>query len=232
MTNSNNISRLFDDIANRYDLLNHTLSLNIDRGWRKRLVDLSGVSGGERILDVCTGTGDIAIEFAKRNYTTGEIFGIDFSRAMLEVGRKKIGRKGYTGGITNFMGDALELPFKDASFDVVTIGFGLRNLNDYTAGVSEMARVLKGGGRLLLLEFAPPKRKILNIGYRFYLKRILPIIGGILSGKRSAYEYLADSISGFLEPREVIEIMGAVGLNRLESFSLMEGMVYIYRGVK
>ncbi len=231
MKKSGNISRLFDDIANRYDLLNHVLSLNTDTIWRRRLVDISGVAGGEVVLDVCTGTGDIEICFAKRT-CADKIFGIDFSRVMLEVGAKKIEAKGYKGKITNFMGDALNLPFANGSFDVVTIGFGLRNFIDYTTGISEMARVLKGGGRLLLLEFAPPKRKILNIFYRFYLKRILPIIGGILTGKRSAYEYLSDSISGFLEPGEVMRIMEAEGLKKLKSFALMGGVAYIYLGEK
>lgn len=231
MKKRGNISRLFDDIANRYDLLNHVLSLNTDTIWRRRLVDISGVSEGEVVLDVCTGTGDIEICFAKRT-CTGKIFGIDFSRAMLEVGAKKIEEKGYTGKITNFMGDALSLPFGNGSFDVVTIGFGLRNLADYSTGISEMARVLKGGGRLLLLEFAPPKRKILDIFYRIYLKRMLPIIGRVLTGKRSAYEYLSDSISGFLEPGEVMRIMEAEGLKKLESFALMGGVAFIYFGEK
>ena len=231
MKKSGNISRLFDDIANRYDLLNHVLSLNTDTIWRRRLVDISGVSEGEVVLDVCTGTGDIEICFAKRT-CADKIVGIDFSRAMLEVGAKKIKEKGYTGKITNFMGDALNLPFGNGSFDVVTIGFGLRNLADYSTGISEMVRVLKGGGRLLLLEFAPPKRKIIDIFYRFYLKRILPIIGGILTGKRSAYEYLSDSIFGFLEPGEVMRIMEAEGLKKLESFALMGGLAYIYFGEK
>jgi demethylmenaquinone methyltransferase / 2-methoxy-6-polyprenyl-1,4-benzoquinol methylase len=231
MKKSGNISRLFDDIANRYDFLNHVLSLNTDTIWRRRLVDISGVSEGEVVLDVCTGTGDIEICFAKRT-CADKIFGIDFSRAMLEVGAKKIEDKGYTGKITNFMGDSLSLPFGNSSFDVVTIGFGLRNLTDYSTGISEMVRVLRGGGRLLLLEFAPPKRIIIDIFYRFYLKRILPIIGGILTGKKSAYEYLSDSISGFLEPSEVMRVMEAEGLKKLESFALMGGVAYIYFGEK
>lgn len=231
MKSKNKISSLFDDIADRYDLLNRTLSFNTDIGWRKRLVKLSGASKGDKVLDVCTGTGDIEIEFAERT-PVDRIFGVDFSRAMLEGGAKKIKEKGYEDKITNFMADALRLPFGDGTFDVVTMGFGLRNLTDYRGGISEMARVLKCGGRLLLLEFAMPERKLFTKFYSFYLKRILPVIGGILTGKKSAYEYLSYSIAGFLKPGEVVEIMKAEGLDKLESFSLMGGTVYIYRGEK
>lgn len=227
----NKISGLFDDIAESYDRLNRTLSFNTDIGWRKKLVKLSGASRGEKILDVCTGTGDIEIEFAERTKVE-KIFGVDFSRAMLEGGAKKIAESGHEERINNLMADALRLPFGDGTFNVVTMGFGLRNLTDYRGGISEMARVIKRDGRLLLLEFTMPERKLFTGLYGFYLRRILPVIGGTLTGNKSAYEYLSDSIAGFLKPVEVLEIMEEVGLKNLEAFSLMWGTVYIYQGVK
>ncbi|MBN1572835.1 MAG: bifunctional demethylmenaquinone methyltransferase/2-methoxy-6-polyprenyl-1,4-benzoquinol methylase UbiE [Deltaproteobacteria bacterium] len=226
-----NISALFDDISRKYDFLNRVLSFNADIGWRRKLVKLSGASTGDKVLDVCAGTGDIGIELATVA-PVDKIFGVDFSLEMLKEGSKKIGEKGYKGRVISFIADALNLPFGSETFNVVTIGFGLRNLTDYRAGISEMTRVLKGGGRLMILEFAMPERKIVSTIYGLYLKRILPIIGGVLTGKKSAYDYLSDSIAGFLKPMEVIEIMRAEGLVNLESFPMMAGTVYIYRGEK
>lgn len=192
---------------------------------------MSKASTGDRVLDVCAGTGDISIEFAEST-PVEMILGVDFSHEMLGEGAKKIAERGYRGRIRNIMADALSLPFGSEAFNVVTIGFGLRNLADYRGGISEMTRVLKAGGRLLILEFAMPERKVIKTFYGLYLKRILPIIGGVLTGKKSAYDYLSDSIAGFLRPTEVVEIMRAAGLKNIESFSMVFGTVYIYRGEK
>lgn len=229
--NGGNISALFNDISKKYDFLNRVLSFNADTGWRRRLVKLSKASTGDRVLDVCAGTGDISIEFADGT-PVETILGVDFSHEMLGEGAKKITERGYRGRIRNIMADALSLPFGSEAFNVVTIGFGLRNLADYRGGISEMTRVLKAGGRLLILEFAMPERKVIKTFYGLYLKRILPIIGGVLTGKKSAYDYLSDSIAGFLRPTEVVEIMRAAGLKNIESFSMVFGTVYIYRGEK
>ena len=231
LKNARDISSLFNDIAKKYDFLNRILSLNADIGWRKKLVRLSEVQPGERVLDVCTGTGDIEMEFVEST-PVDTVFGVDFSRKMLEEGLKKIGEMDYGGRITNLVADALNLPFTSETFNVVAVGFGLRNLTDYRAGISEMARVLKEGGRLMILEFAMPERKIVSIFYGLYLKRMLPVIGGALTGKKSAYDYLSDSIAGFIKPDEVLEIMRSEGLKSLESHPLMGGTVYIYKGRK
>lgn len=222
---------MFDEIAGRYDFLNHFLSMNFDRGWRKRLVKLSGISAGGQILDVCAGTCDISIEFA-RTGRCGTILGIDFSEKMLKIGKQKIERGGYQNKISLFRGDAQVHPFKDETFDIASMGFGLRNLTDYKKGIAEMARVIKKGGRILILEFAPPRATSLRLLYRFYLSKIIPIVGTILTGKRSAYKYLSTSVSGFLEPPAILEIMRGEGLKDLKALPLTFGVAYIYSGEK
>ena len=222
---------MFNEIADRYDFLNHFLSINLDKGWRKRLVGLSGISRSDLILDICAGTCDISIEFARME-RCGRIVGVDFSEKMLKIGRKKIENEGYRNKIELFCGDAQRLPFKDGTFDIATMGFGLRNLTDYKRGISEMARVVREGGRLLILEFAPPRTTSLNILYRFYLTKMIPIIGTILTGKKGAYKYLSTSVSGFLEPSEVLEIMRGEDLKNLGSSHLTGGIAYIYCGEK
>jgi demethylmenaquinone methyltransferase/2-methoxy-6-polyprenyl-1,4-benzoquinol methylase len=222
---------MFDEIAGRYDLLNRFLSMSVDRGWRKRLVKLSGISQGSQILDVCAGTCDISVGFARTGLRCG-ITGVDFSEEMLKIGRQKVKKGGYLGKISLFRGDAQRLPFKDEAFDIATMGFGLRNLTDYKRGIAEMARVVKEGGRVLILEFAPPRASSLNLLYRFYLTKIIPVLGTILTGKRSAYQYLSTSVSGFLGPSDVLEIMRGEGLKDLKALPLTFGVAYIYSGVK
>jgi demethylmenaquinone methyltransferase/2-methoxy-6-polyprenyl-1,4-benzoquinol methylase len=228
---SNSISGMFDEIAGRYDLLNRLLSMNLDRGWRRRLVKLSGVSTGSLVIDVCAGTCDISVEFA-RTGRCGGVVGVDFSTEMLKIGRQKIERGGYQNKIELTRGDAEKLPFKSETFDVATMGFGLRNLTNYKRGISEMARVVKKGGRVLILEFAPPRATSLKLLYRFYLSKIIPTFGTILTGKRSAYKYLSTSVSGFLEPPAVLEIMRREGLKDLKALPLTFGVAYIYSGEK
>ncbi|MGB8657503.1 MAG: bifunctional demethylmenaquinone methyltransferase/2-methoxy-6-polyprenyl-1,4-benzoquinol methylase UbiE [Candidatus Zixiibacteriota bacterium] len=223
--------KLFRTIADRYDLLNHLLSLNIDRGWRKSLVKCAGLRTGERILDVCTGTGDIAIRFAREG-GAGKIVGIDLSEEMLRIAEGKAGAKGLEGRITLLRGDALSLPFPKGSFDIVSIGFGLRNLRDRQKGISETVRILKPGGRALILEFAPPGRGIFGVGYQVYLKTIIPLIGGIVSGSMDAYRYFSASIVNFLEPDEVVELLQQEGLGNIHFKALTGGIAYIYQGEK
>lgn len=236
-----NNSRLFSRIALKYDFLNHLLSLNIDKRWRRKLVKCAGVSAkggsafvrkpGERILDVCTGTGDIAIRFAQSD-GVGGIVGIDQSEEMLSIARRKTKSNGFEGKIKLLKGDVLNLPFEDNSFDIVTIGFGLRNLTDYKRGISEMARILKEGGCLVILEFSPPPSGFFGVSYRLYLNTIIPAVGGMISGSGSAYRYLPTSIANFLEPEEIMKLMDAEGLKKLYSKRLTGGIAYIHRGEK
>jgi demethylmenaquinone methyltransferase/2-methoxy-6-polyprenyl-1,4-benzoquinol methylase len=223
--------KLFRTIADRYDLLNHLLSLNIDRGWRKSLVKYAGLRTGKRILDVCTGTGDIAIRFAREG-GAGKIVGIDLSEEMLRIAEGKAGAKGLDGRITLLTGDALNLPFPKGSFDIVSMGFGLRNLRDRQKGISEMVRILKPDGRALILEFAPPGRGIFGAGYQIYLKTIIPLLGGIVSGSMDAYRYFSASIANFLEPDDVVELLQQEGLRNIHFKALTGGIACIYRGEK
>ncbi|HET6350277.1 MAG TPA: ubiquinone/menaquinone biosynthesis methyltransferase, partial [Candidatus Krumholzibacteria bacterium] len=173
--------RMFNSIAHRYDFLNHALSFNVDRRWRRLLVDAADVRAGGRVLDVATGTADVALEFARRS-PAQHIAGLDPSSGMLEVGRTKL-----AGARVDLIeGDALALPFPDGSFDVVTIAFGLRNLPDYARGTAEMARVLRPGGRLLVLEFLPPSGAA-RLVFRSYIATVLPVVGRAISGSPEAY---------------------------------------------
>ena len=223
--------RLFSAIAPKYDLLNHLLSLGIDRRWRGALIGHAEIQPGERVLDLCTGTGDIAIEIARQG-CAGEIVGVDLEEGMLAIARQKAERLRFQGKIMFQQGDGLDLPFEDGTFDVVTIGFGLRNLADRERGIAEMARVLKEGGRLSILEFSLPRGPLLSRAYHLYLNRFIPAIGGLISGKQSAYRYLASSIQGFLEREEVLELMRAKGLRDLQLTELTGGIASIYRGEK
>ncbi len=221
---------MFNTIARRYDLLNHLLSLNVDRRWRRALVAYAEPRANDRVLDVATGTADVAIEFATRS-RAAEIVGVDLSSGMLQVARDKLARLGLAQRIALREGDALSLPFDDASFDVVTIAFGLRNLPDYARGVSEMARVLKPGGRAVVLEFLPP-RGVALVAYRAYLTAFLPVTGRLVSGSPEAYRYLSASVREFVSEEDVRALISGAGLARVESRRLTGGVAGLYRGVK
>jgi demethylmenaquinone methyltransferase/2-methoxy-6-polyprenyl-1,4-benzoquinol methylase len=223
--------QLFSIIAHRYDLLNHLLSLNIDRRWRKELVRCAGAKRGEKILDVCTGTGDVAICFTQNN-EVAEIVGVDLSQEMLQVARRKTRSNGPGRRITLIEADALHLPFDDNRFDKVTIAFGLRNMEDHGRGISEMVRVLKKGGFLLILEFSPPRNDLFGVCYQLCLKTVIPAVGGIMSGSSRAYRHLSSSIASFPKPDEIMRLMEAGGLKKLQAQGLTSGIAYLYRGEK
>jgi demethylmenaquinone methyltransferase/2-methoxy-6-polyprenyl-1,4-benzoquinol methylase len=228
--NKDDTPELFSVIAKNYDFLNHLLSFNLDRSWRRRLVSLSGFRPDSRILDVCSGTGDIAIEFARRG--AGDVTGIDLSTGMLARAQQKIEKLDLATRIKLEKGSALSLPYADKTFDLVSIGFGLRNLPDYSRGISEMARVLKPSGRLLILEFSLPLNKLTYGFYSLYLKNYLPLAGRLFSGSARAYSYLASSIFSFLKPEEVIVLMQQSGLSNLSCLNLTAGVVTLYSGQK
>jgi len=218
---------MFTSIAHRYDFLNHALSLNIDRRWRRQLVEVCNVKPGECVLDVATGTGDVAIEFGRRT-SAACIVGLDPSSGMLEVARKKVASDLRAALVS---GDALALPFADRSFDVVTIAFGLRNLPDYARGVGEMARVLRPGGRLVVLEFLPP-RGAARLVFRSYIATVLPVLGRAVSGSPEAYRYLASSIGEFIDAESVRELMSNAGLQQATTQRLTGGIAGLHRSIK
>ena len=222
--------RMFTTIARRYDFLNHALSFNLDRTWRRALVGYARAHMGERVLDVATGTGDVAIAFARRT-RAAVVVGLDPSEGMLEVASKKLAQEALDGRVRLVEADALALPLADASVDVVSIAFGLRNLPDYERGMREMARVLKPGGRLVILEFLPPRGAAL-LAYRVYLGAVLPVAGRVISGSPEAYRYLSASIRDFMEASEVRSLIASAGLRRVESRRLTGGIAALYRGVK
>lgn len=222
---------LFGTVHKKYDLLNHLLSLYLDKGWRKSLVEQAGAIHLNRILDVCTGTGDLAMEFAKI-YPQVKIIGSDISEKMLKIGVEKIKRSGLNGRIVFQQSDLFNLPFKDRVFDAVSIGFGFRNLHDFRSGIREMARVLKKDGLLLILELSLPQNPLLTKVFLLYLKHILPRIGGLISGSQSSYAYLSSSIIAFPRKEEVLEFLRAEGLRDVQHIALSGGIASIFKGKK
>jgi len=231
MPANRDIAALFSSISGRYDFLNHFLSLNIDKMWRKKLVRSLGVSADHRVLDVCTGTGDIVIEFAK-NSKSSQCFGIDFSGKMLEIAQRKVEKSGLGRRIRLMQADAMNIPFDEEFFDVVFMGFGMRNLPDTAKGIQETIRVLKKGGKVLILEFSPRQSGLAGWFYKIYLKFVVPVLGGYISGDSNAYRYLATSIPDFLEPEKVSQLMKAQGYTNIKATPLTSGIVYIYEGTK
>lgn len=235
---SRKVREMFTQIAPRYDLLNHLLSLQLDRFWRarvaKRLVPVLGHSQ-TRALDLCCGTGDLAITLAGRFRT--QMIGVDFAHPMLIRARQKSASlHGKTLAqprpIRFVEADALILPFADGSFDAVTTAFGFRNLANYEDGLKEIHRVLKPGGTLAILEFSEPPAGILGDLYRWYFRNVLPRIGGFLSGDRSAYTYLPASVSRFFRPAELGSLMSSVGYHSVEFRAWTLGTVALHTGVK
>jgi demethylmenaquinone methyltransferase/2-methoxy-6-polyprenyl-1,4-benzoquinol methylase len=222
---------LFSTVHKKYDLLNHLLSLYLDKGWRKSLVDQTGSINLRKTLDVCTGTCDLAMEFAKR-HPQAKIMGSDISERMLMIGLQKIKRAGLNGQIILQQSDLFHLPFKDDVFDAVSIGFGFRNLDDFRSGIKEMARVLKKDGLLLILELSLPRNSFLKKAFLLYLKHILPKIGGLISGSQSSYAYLSSSIIAFPKTEEVIQFLKDEGLRNINYKSLSGGIASIYVGKK
>ena len=219
------VQQMFQSIAPRYDLLNRVLSLGVDRRWRAQATRyaFAPFAAGQalRVLDVATGTADLALSL-KASRPNAEVIGVDFAEAMLERGRHKALVRGLDVRLE--AGDGLNLPYADASFDVLTIAYGLRNFADYQAGLQEFYRLLKPGGRLVVLEFPPPPQGVLGKLFRYYFVRILPRLGGILSGKPSAYSYLPQSVLQFPEPQQLAAMLNRAGFAhvsyRLQSFGI------------
>ena len=224
------VAQMFDSISERYDFLNHMLSMNIDKGWRKKVVKIAKAEGPKQILDVATGTGDLAIALTKANPES--IMGIDISNGMLEVGRKKIKEKGLTEIISLQQADSENLPFEDASFDIVTVAFGVRNFENLEKGMSEIRRVLKPGGKALVLEFSQPTGFPFKQVYKFYFKNILPTLGKAISKDDSAYTYLPESVNAFPYGQKFVDVLESVGFKQNKFQPVTFGVATIYEAVK
>lgn len=225
MEHARAVRAMFSGIAGRYDLLNHLLSANVDKRWRQLMRErLADVLADEKsvVLDVACGTGDLAVELRKG--ANARVIGIDFCRPMLEVAAKK------SSEIPWIEGDALILPFEDMTFDAVSIAFGLRNLADFRLGLRELHRILKPKGTLAVLEFSSPTIPGFRGLFRFYFSRILPRIGGAVSGNRGAYEYLPDSVSRFPDQRALAAMFRETGFENVDYRNLTGGIAAIHSG--
>jgi ubiquinone/menaquinone biosynthesis methyltransferases len=222
---------MFDAIAPRYDLLNSLLSARMHHHWRRVAADQAALKPGDSALDVCTGTGDLAFELARRVGGKGRVVGTDFSRPMLQIGDRKKAQRGLTG-VSMALADTQALPFPADSFDAVTVGFGIRNVADIQKGIAEMARVARPGGRVVILEFNQPTNPVFAALYRWYSFTVLPFLGGLVSGRRSAYEYLPSSVAAFHSREAIAEMMRHAGLTDVRVTDLVFGTVAIHRGVK
>ena len=222
------IAGMFDAIARRYDLLNRLLSAGRDRVWRARAVDALGLRGGERVLDLCTGTADLALALASPRGGAGCVVGIDFSAAMLRLGRVKIARRRPAGAVRLLRADAERIPLGAASVDGATIAFGIRNVRDRSRALAEVRRVLRPGGRLAILEFGEPGPIPVRAVYRCYFHHLLPLIGRLGSRHRSAYAYLPASVGAFPGPPAFCGLLERSGFTDVQVDPLTFGIVYLY----
>ena len=230
-TKKEEVREMFDRIAPTYDMLNHTLSLNIDRLWRRRVVRLVRRFAPRRILDVATGTGDLAIAMARRIRGT-QVLGVDLSEGMLDIARRKVAEAGLDGRVVLDTGDAERLFVSDSAVDVATVAFGVRNFGDLDAGLRDIARTLREGGRIVILEFSTPRNPLARAFYGFWNRRVLPRVGGMVSRDRKAYEYLPKSIGEFPAPERFLEMMSRAGFRNCKARSQSFGIAHIYVGEK
>jgi demethylmenaquinone methyltransferase/2-methoxy-6-polyprenyl-1,4-benzoquinol methylase len=225
------VESMFDSIAWKYDFLNHFLSFNIDRLWRRRAIKIISHSyKSPNILDVATGTGDLAIAAMKLN--PAKITGIDISRKMLEIGKEKVEKKGFTGKIDLIQGDSEKIPFINNTFDVAMVAFGVRNFSDPVKGLSEMNRVIRNGGMIMVLEFSKPKGFPIKPLYNFYFRNILPFFGRLFSKDKDAYNYLPDSVMKFPDNEEFLKLLVKAGWSETHQVKLTGGVASIYTGIK
>ena len=225
-----NVRELFDEIAPTYDRLNHLLSLNIDKTWRKKAIGLLKRENVEKMLDVACGTGDLAIMACKNGIP--EVFGIDISDKMLNVGNKKIATLGIQEKIRLRQGDGENIDFGDETFDAVTVAFGVRNFEHLDKGLKEMNRVLKKNGKVVILEFSMPDSFPVKQLYSFYFKWILPAIGGFFSRNKQAYRYLPESVTKFPQGNDFLQILRECGFRDVACKKLTFGIACIYTGTK
>lgn len=226
------IAGMFDDIAHRYDLLNHLLSAGLDVRWRAQAIRSLDLRGGETVLDLCTGTGDLAIAACAGDRAAARVVGIDFSAQMLRIGAEKLARQGRSTRIRLIRGDAMRIPLASASVDAVTVAFGIRNVERPDETFADAVRVLRPGGRVAILEFGLPRAPLLRRAYLAYFRHALPLIGRAISGHSTAYTYLPASVATFPEPGRLLESLGAAGFEAARAVPLALGVVYLYSARK
>ena len=225
------IAAMFDRISPKYDALNHLLSLNIDKVWRRKAAKVVAKNHPKTILDLATGTADLAIALAKYN-PQANIVGMDIAEKMLAIGEEKVKRSNLDGQIELLHGDAAALPFNDNSFDAVTVAFGVRNFEELSMGLSEISRVLKSEGQAFILEFSMPQRFPVKQLYRLYFKYLLPFFGRIVSKDRSAYSYLPDSVERFPAPGAFLEMLAQHNLKNGHAQPMTFGIATLYATIK
>jgi len=226
------VAGVFHSVADKYDVMNDLMSLGIHRLWKRFTIEHSGVRGGQRVLDIAGGTGDLAAKFAELVGPKGEVVLADINASMLEVGRERLVDRGVLGNIDYVQANAECLPFPDNHFDCITIAFGLRNVTDKAAALRSMYRVLKPGGRLLVLEFSKPVAPGLAPIYDLYSFKLLPLMGKLVTNDEESYRYLAESIRMHPSQEELKGMMTAAGFERVEYFNLTGGIVALHRGYK
>lgn len=227
MAKKEGVRKLFDNIAPDYDKLNHILSLNIDKGWRKQAVrEMVDTAEPLKVLDVACGTGDFTIEIAQKVAQGSQVLGVDISEGMMAVGREKIQKSGVSAQLS--VADCEDLPYADNTFDRISVGFGVRNFEHLELGLSQMYRVLTPGGKLVILELSVPSNAFIRWCYKLYFLKILPAIGGMISGDRGAYEYLPASVLRFPAPDKFISMLKSVGFTTVEHTPLTLGICRMY----
>ena len=226
------VAEVFHSVAGKYDVMNDLMSFGLHRIWKKFTIAMSGVREGQYVLDLAGGTGDMALQFSKRVGDSGQVVLSDINASMLSGGRTRLLDHGIIGNVEYVQANAEALPFQDNYFDCVTIAFGLRNVTDQNAALASIYRVLKPGGRLLVLEFSRPVSPVLGKAYDFYSFNVIPRLGELVTGDKASYQYLVESIRKHPDQATLKEMMDAVGYARSDYFNLTGGIVALHRGYK
>jgi len=226
------VADVFHSVASKYDLMNDLMSFGVHRLWKRYTIEMSGVRSGNKVLDIAGGTGDLTYAFSKRVGADGKVVLADINESMLKVGRDRLADRGVTGNLEVVQANAESLPFADNEFDVVTIAFGLRNVTHKETAISEMLRVLKPGGRLLVLEFSKPRNELLSKAYDLYSFKALPLIGKLVTQDADSYQYLAESIRKHPDQETLKAMMTEAGFQRVTYHNLTGGVVALHRGIK
>lgn len=226
------VANVFHSVASRYDLMNDLMSGGVHRLWKRFTIEVSGVRRGQRVLDIAGGTGDLAAKFSKLVGPEGEVVLADINESMLNVGRDRLTDRGVCGNIEYVQADAQFLPFPDNHFDVITIAFGLRNVTDKDMALRSMLRVLKPGGRLLVLEFSKPTSELFGKVYDTYSFQVIPRVGKLVTGDADSYQYLAESIRMHPDQETLKQMMADAGFVNCEYFNMTGGVVALHKGIK